>query len=96
MQNFLSLWLNAGAQITHGGQVQRPRQKSEAYLALQLSLHMARKKRTNFRRSSVIFQNRQMKLVSTRILVDSFFTVRFAQKSEGKPMSLDGFEPLPA
>ncbi len=22
-----SLWLNAGAQITHGGQVQRPRQK---------------------------------------------------------------------
>ncbi len=23
MQNFLSLWLNAGAQITHGGQVQR-------------------------------------------------------------------------
>ncbi len=27
MQNFLSLWLNAGAQITHGGQVQRPRQK---------------------------------------------------------------------
>ncbi len=21
MQNFLSLWLNAGAQITHGGQV---------------------------------------------------------------------------
>ncbi len=25
MQNFLSLWLNAGAQITHGGQVQRPR-----------------------------------------------------------------------
>ncbi len=26
MQNFLSLWLNAGAQITHGGQVQRPRQ----------------------------------------------------------------------
>ncbi len=29
MQNFLSLWLNAGAQITHGGQVQRPRQKSQ-------------------------------------------------------------------
>ncbi len=27
MQNFLSLWLNTGAQITHGGQVQRPRQK---------------------------------------------------------------------
>ncbi len=27
MQDFLSLWLNAGAQITHGGQVQRPRQK---------------------------------------------------------------------
>ncbi len=27
MQNFLSLWLNAGVQITHGGQVQRPRQK---------------------------------------------------------------------
>ncbi len=27
MQNFLSLWLNAGAQITHGGEVQRPRQK---------------------------------------------------------------------
>ncbi len=27
MQNFLSLWLNAGAQITHGGQAQRPRQK---------------------------------------------------------------------
>ncbi len=27
MQNFLSLWFNAGAQITHGGQVQRPRQK---------------------------------------------------------------------
>ncbi len=26
MQNFLNLWLNAGAQITHGGQVQRPRQ----------------------------------------------------------------------
>ncbi len=25
MQNFLSLWLNAGAQITHGVQVQRPR-----------------------------------------------------------------------
>ncbi len=25
MQNFLSLWLNARAQITHGGQVQRPR-----------------------------------------------------------------------
>ncbi len=23
-QNFLSLWLNAGAKITHGGQVQRP------------------------------------------------------------------------
>ncbi len=29
MQNFLSLWLNAGAQITHGGQVQRPRQNHE-------------------------------------------------------------------
>ncbi len=28
MQNFLSLWLNAGAQITHGGQVQRPRQNT--------------------------------------------------------------------
>ncbi len=27
MQNFLSLWLNTGAQITHGGQVQKPRQK---------------------------------------------------------------------
>ncbi len=27
MKNFLSLWLNAGAQITHGGQVQRPHQK---------------------------------------------------------------------
>ncbi len=27
MQNFLRLWLNAGAQITHGGQVQRPRQR---------------------------------------------------------------------
>ncbi len=27
MQNFLSFWLNAGAQITHGFQVQRPRQK---------------------------------------------------------------------
>ncbi len=27
MQNFLSLWLNTGAQITHGGQVQRLRQK---------------------------------------------------------------------
>ncbi len=26
IKNFLSLWLNAGAQITHGGQVQRPRQ----------------------------------------------------------------------
>ncbi len=26
MQNLLSLWLNTGAQITHGGQVQRPRQ----------------------------------------------------------------------
>ncbi len=26
MQNFLSLWLNAGAQITHDGPVQRPRQ----------------------------------------------------------------------
>ncbi len=26
MQNFLSLWLNARAQITHGGQIQRPRQ----------------------------------------------------------------------
>ncbi len=26
MQNFLSLWSNAGAQITHGGQVQRQRQ----------------------------------------------------------------------
>ncbi len=26
MQNFLSKWLNAGAQITHGGQVQRSRQ----------------------------------------------------------------------
>ncbi len=26
MQDFLSLWLNAGAQITHGGPVQRPRQ----------------------------------------------------------------------
>ncbi len=25
MQNFLSLWLNAEAQVTHGGQVQRPR-----------------------------------------------------------------------
>ncbi len=25
MQNFLGLGLNAGAQITHGGQVQRPR-----------------------------------------------------------------------
>ncbi len=28
MQNFLSLWLNTGAEITHGGQVQRPRQKN--------------------------------------------------------------------
>ncbi len=28
MQNFLNLWLNAGAQITHGGQVQKPRQKN--------------------------------------------------------------------
>ncbi len=27
MQNFLNLWLNAGAQITHDGQVQRARQK---------------------------------------------------------------------
>ncbi len=34
MQNFLSLWLNAGAQITHGGQVQRPRQKKEEQRAL--------------------------------------------------------------
>ncbi len=31
MQNFLSLWLNAGAQITHGGQVQRPRQLMLSY-----------------------------------------------------------------
>ncbi len=30
MQNFLSLWLNAAAHITHGGQVQRPRQKKNA------------------------------------------------------------------
>ncbi len=29
MQIFLSLWLNAGAQITQGGQVQRPRQKTD-------------------------------------------------------------------
>ncbi len=39
MQNFLSLWLNAGAQITHGGQVQRPRQKKIAmhpFLAIEL------------------------------------------------------------
>ncbi len=28
MQNFLSLRLNAGAQITHGDQVQKPRQKN--------------------------------------------------------------------
>ncbi len=33
MQNFLSLWLNAGAQITLGGRVQRPRQNaSDAYV----------------------------------------------------------------
>ncbi len=32
MQNFLSLWLNAGAQITHGGQVQRPRQKNQSII----------------------------------------------------------------
>ncbi len=29
MQNFLSLCLNTLAQITHGGQVQRPRQKKK-------------------------------------------------------------------
>ncbi len=29
MQNFLNLWLNAGAQITHGGQAQRPRQNKK-------------------------------------------------------------------
>ncbi len=34
MQNFLSLWLNAWAQITHGGQVQRPRQKLLSKLTL--------------------------------------------------------------
>ncbi len=28
MQHFLSLWLNARALITHGGQVQRPRQRT--------------------------------------------------------------------
>ncbi len=32
MQNFLSLWLNAGAQITHRGQVQRPRQKKKPWV----------------------------------------------------------------
>ncbi len=31
MQNFLSLWLNAGAHNTHGGQVQRPRQSYAAF-----------------------------------------------------------------
>ncbi len=33
MQYFLSLWLNAGAQITHGDQVQRPRHFSYEQLA---------------------------------------------------------------
>ncbi len=53
MQNFLSLWLNAGAQITHGGQVQRPRQGQygenimyiNVYIALggyQVIVHFAR------------------------------------------------------
>ncbi len=34
MQNFLNLWLNAGAQITHGGQVQKPRQMTKPWLNL--------------------------------------------------------------
>ncbi len=38
MQNFLSLWLNAGAKITHGGQVQRPRQISRPFAFLGTSL----------------------------------------------------------
>ncbi len=37
MQNFLSLWLNAGAQITHGGQVQRPRQMTHYQVASKVS-----------------------------------------------------------
>ncbi len=36
MQNFLSLWLNAGAQITHGGQVQSSSLATEL-LALHLN-----------------------------------------------------------
>ncbi len=38
MQNFLSLWLNAGAQITHDGQVQRPRQKGKYTFLLHITL----------------------------------------------------------
>ncbi len=36
MQNFLRLWLNAGAQITYGGQVQTPRQKISYRFSFQL------------------------------------------------------------
>ncbi len=48
MQNFLSLWLNAGAQITHGGQVQRPRQKKDVRkkldcLVVQVDIVLTRK-----------------------------------------------------
>ncbi len=38
MQSFLSLWLNAGAQITHGGQVQRPRQKNDDWTTFSANL----------------------------------------------------------
>ncbi len=37
MQSFLSLWLNAGAQITHGGEVQRPRQNDYGVLIIMAS-----------------------------------------------------------
>ncbi len=39
MQNFLSFWLNAGAQITHGGQVQSPRQKEYDLQGFMQSIH---------------------------------------------------------
>ncbi len=51
MQNFLSLWFNAGAQITHGGQVQRPRQNNTwatfNKLWMQLEEHYAMSSRHN-------------------------------------------------
>ncbi len=37
MQNLLSLWLNARAQNTHGGQVQRPRQMTHYQVASKVS-----------------------------------------------------------